>query len=70
VTRTTYEVTGMTCSHCAAAVTGELGRLAGVRAVEVDLAAGLVTVDADGSLDLAHVRAAVEEAGYELSAER
>jgi copper chaperone len=60
----------MTCSHCAAAVTGEVGRLAGVTSVEIDLDAGLVTVDADGSLELAQVRAAVEEAGYELSSQR
>lgn len=27
---TTYPVTGMTCEHCAQAVTGELSKLAGV----------------------------------------
>jgi copper chaperone CopZ len=68
--KTTYEVSGMTCAHCAAAVSGELGRLAGVRTVEVDVPAGLVTVDADGPLDLALVRAAVDEAGYELTSQR
>jgi copper chaperone CopZ len=33
----TYCVSGMTCSHCVAAVTEEVGGLDGVSAVEVDL---------------------------------
>ena len=37
---TTYSVTGMTCAHCVAAVTEEVGGLAGVSAVDVDLNAG------------------------------
>ena len=36
----TYSVTGMTCAHCVAAVTEEVGGLAGVSAVDVDLVAG------------------------------
>ena len=40
MTRTTYAVSGMTCAHCVAAVTEEVGRLDGVTAVEVDLVAG------------------------------
>ena len=67
---TTYEVSGMTCAHCASAVSGELTKLAGVRTVDVDVATGLVRVDADRSLDLADVRAAVDEAGYELVSAR
>jgi copper chaperone len=67
MTSTTYAVAGMTCGHCAGAVQDELGRLAGVTGVAVDLGAGQVTVVSEVALDAAVVRAAVEEAGYELA---
>ena len=38
--RTTYAVLGMTCGHCRAAVAEEVGAIAGVTAVEVDLGLG------------------------------
>jgi copper chaperone CopZ len=63
---TTYLVKGMTCGHCVEAVRGELGTLPGVREVRVELAEGRVSVDSDGPLDPAAVRAAIDEAGYEL----
>ncbi|MBB5633167.1 copper ion binding protein [Cryobacterium mesophilum] len=64
-----YEVTGMTCGHCVASVTEELGELAGVNSVAVDLNAGgvsVVTVDSAAALDHELVRAAIDEAGYQL----
>lgn len=64
---TTYTVNGMTCGHCVAAVTTELQQLPGVRDVNVELDDGAVTVDSDTALDIAAVRAAVEEAGYVLA---
>ncbi|MCF7547440.1 heavy-metal-associated domain-containing protein [Pseudonocardia sp. WMMC193] len=64
----TYSVNGMTCAHCVASVTEEIGELHGVRSVAVDLPTGAVTVDSDTPLDPAAVRAAVEEAGYQLAA--
>jgi copper chaperone CopZ len=63
---TTYAVTGMTCGHCAQAVTGELTTLPGVDDVQVDVATGAVTVTSAAPLDPEAVRAAVDEAGYEL----
>jgi copper chaperone CopZ len=63
----TYTVTGMTCDHCAQAVTGELTALPGVRDVRVDLATGAVAVTSDGPLPPERIRAAVDEAGYELA---
>jgi len=63
----TYRVTGMTCGHCVAAVSGELSKLPGVRDVSVDLATGEVTVTADGPLPIDEVRTAVDEAGYALA---
>ena len=63
----TYSVTGMTCDHCARAVEAEVGKIAGVASVSVDLGAGRVTLRSNGPVDPAVVRAAVEEAGYEVS---
>jgi len=66
----TYTVTGMTCGHCVAAVTEELHRLEGVTAVDIELTAGgpsQVTVTSTAPLAEAAVRAAVDEAGYDLS---
>ncbi len=68
-TRSTYTVVGMTCGHCVRAVTDEVGAVADVTGVDVDLATGAVTVTSDGAPDPAAVRAAVEEAGYELAGE-
>jgi copper chaperone CopZ len=64
---TTYRVVGMTCGHCVSAVTQEVTALSGVTGVEVDLASGDVTVTSDDALDADAVRAAVDEAGYELA---
>ena len=66
--RATYTVTGMTCDHCVAAVSGEIGALPGVRAVEVDLPTGVVTVTSDAPLPAELVAGAVDEAGYRLVA--
>jgi copper chaperone len=71
MTTATYQVTGMTCEHCAHAVTGELKSLSGVRDVAVDLhpgAASAVTVTSEAPLAAAAVAAALDEAGdYRLA---
>jgi copper ion binding protein len=66
VSTATYTVEGMTCSHCVAAVTEEVGQVAGVSDVAVDLDSGKVTVTSDQPLDRDAVAAAVDEAGYTL----
>jgi copper chaperone len=63
----TGTVTGMTCGHCVASVTEEVTALPGVTEVVVDLASGSLTVSSAEPLDETAVRAAVEEAGYQLS---
>jgi copper ion binding protein len=63
----TYTVTGMTCGHCVSAVTEEISALDGVADVQVDLGSGAVTVISDAPLSDEAVRAAVDEAGYELA---
>ena len=62
----TYLVKGMTCQHCAAAVTEEISELSGVTGVDVDVGSGRVVVQSESPLDTIAVAAAVTEAGYEL----
>jgi copper chaperone CopZ len=63
---TTYKVTGMTCGHCEGAVKSEIAEIAGVSSVQAVAASGTVTVTSKAPLDDEAVRAAVDEAGYEL----
>ncbi len=65
-TTTTYLVTGMTCGHCVASVTEELSAVPGITGVTVDLPTGRVDVSSETPLDDNAVRAAVQEAGYEI----
>jgi len=65
-TTATYRVDGMTCGHCVGAVTAELSKLDGVTEVDVTLETGAVAVTSDAQLEEDAVRAAVDEAGYEL----
>ena len=61
-----FDVVGLTCGHCASAVTEELTALDGVTDVTVDLVAGgtsAVTVQASRELTPAEVAAALDEAG-------
>ena len=63
---TTYSVPGISCEHCRVAISGEVGRVAGVSAVDVDLGAKRVTVRGTG-FDDASVRAAIDDAGYDIA---
>ena len=63
----TYSVPGISCEHCVAAVSTEVGAVAGVESVEVDLVTKIVTVRGAGVSDTA-VRDAIDEAGYEIAA--
>ena len=59
-------ISGMTCSHCVAAVERAVKAVPAVREVAVDLASGQVTIE--GEPDLRAVRAAIAEEGYEVLA--
>ncbi|WP_377640067.1 cation transporter [Oryzobacter terrae] len=61
-----FRATGLTCGHCAAAVTEEVGTLEGVGGVEVEVVGGgesLVTVTGARELTDEEVAAALDEAG-------
>ena len=62
-----YLVEGMSCAHCVMSVREEVSEVPGVRAVEVDLASGRLTVSGSDLNDDA-IRAAVDEAGYGVAA--
>ncbi|MBH5146213.1 heavy-metal-associated domain-containing protein [Rhodococcus erythropolis] len=64
MTTAEYTVSGMTCGHCVGSVKEEIGNIAGVTAVDVDLASGRVVVTSDAPVSAADVVAAVDEAGY------
>ncbi|WP_171116520.1 MULTISPECIES: heavy-metal-associated domain-containing protein [unclassified Streptomyces] len=61
-----YKVSGMSCGHCEGAVSGEISQLPGVSSVKAVAASGEVTVVSATDLDEEAVRAAVDEAGFEL----
>jgi copper chaperone CopZ len=63
---TVYQVSGMTCGHCENAVSQGISALDGVTAVTAVAKTGEVTVTSTAALDEEAVRAAVDEAGYEL----
>lgn len=65
----TYTVEGMTCEHCRASVTEEVGEVAGVESVDVDLASGRLDVRGADFAE-AELEDAVEEAGYTLAGSR
>ncbi len=64
MTTTEYQVTGMSCGHCEAAVREEVGKLPGVQKIDVSAATGSLVVTSAADLDDAAVLAAVDEAGY------
>jgi copper chaperone len=71
MTSMTYKVTGMTCDHCARAVTEGLAGLDGVSDVAVELVPGgvsAVTITSELALSGEAVLAALDEAGdYHLA---
>ena len=62
---TSYTVVGMTCGHCVAAVQREVGAIAGVTDVAVDLPTGDVVVTSTHPIDPDEMAAAIDEAGYQ-----
>ncbi|WP_127127272.1 heavy-metal-associated domain-containing protein [Georgenia sp. SYP-B2076] len=61
---TTFEVTGMTCGHCADALVGVIRALPGIAAIAVDLTSGVVTVTAAEPVDRADIADAIDTTGH------
>ena len=61
---TTYDVQDISCGHCAAAISAEVGAIPGVERVDVDLEHKRVAVTGS-DLDDAAIRTAIYEAGYQ-----
>lgn len=62
----TFDVQGMSCGHCAGAVTQAVKSVDPQAEVKVDLAGGKVEVRSDG--DRAAIAKAIEEEGYKVAA--
>ncbi len=60
-------VKGMSCGHCAAAVTKALEELPGVSQVQVDLSSGRVTFESANPVPREELARVVKAAGYELA---
>jgi copper chaperone CopZ len=66
-TTDTYTVAGMTCDHCTRSVAEEVSAVAGITAVDVQLATGRLTITTSQPVTVEQVEAAVAEAGYSLT---
>ena len=61
-----YTVSGMSCGHCESAITKEVTAIPGVTSVKAVAQTGMLTVTSEQQVDDDAVRAAVDEAGYDL----
>ena len=68
MTTRTYDVPGISCGHCKAAIEGEVAKLGEVASVSVDVDARTVLVEGDASDE--SIRAAIDEAGYDVAGVR
>ena len=60
-------VKGMSCGHCATAVTKALEELPGISQVQVDLASGRVTLANADPVSQEDLARAIKAAGYEMA---
>ncbi|NTU80325.1 MAG: heavy-metal-associated domain-containing protein [Chloroflexales bacterium] len=60
-----FLVPAVSCQHCVRAVTSEVGKVAGVSDVKVNLDSKVVTVEAGDTVAPEAIVAAIKEAGYE-----
>lgn len=66
MTTRTYSVPAVSCGHCVSAIAQEVVKVPGVQQVDVDLDTKTVTIEGDA--DDAALRAAIDEAGYDIAA--
>jgi copper chaperone len=68
MTTRTFDVPGISCGPCKAAIEGALDGLGGVKSATVDIDAKTVSVE--GSASDEAITAAIDEAGYEVASVR
>ncbi|MDO5651018.1 MAG: heavy metal-associated domain-containing protein [Moraxella sp.] len=66
MTTFTLKIDGMTCDGCVRSVTNAVSAVAGVQDVQVDLASGVITVQADDTCNQALIAEAIEDAGFDV----
>ncbi len=64
----TIEVKGMSCQHCVMSVTKALSMVPGVEDLQVDLGAGKASFNEAAPVDMAAVKKAITDAGFEAGA--
>jgi len=64
MTTTTYSVPAISCGHCKMSIEGKVSALDGVDKVDVNI--GDKTVLVEGSASDGTIRAAIDEAGYDV----
>jgi copper chaperone len=64
---TSYTVSGMTCNHCAHAISEEVGAVPGVTQAAVSLETGKLDVTSESPVDFDRIVEAVYEAGEQYS---
>lgn len=63
----TFKVSGMSCQHCVKAIKDNVGKLHGVKSIDVDLEAGKVTVKYNlEQVDTEAIEGAIAGAGYDI----
>ncbi len=62
----TIKINGMSCSHCAMAVTRALNEIDGIKDVKVDLSKGEAVFEEERPADMNTVREKIKKAGYEV----
>ena len=64
----TLNVSGMSCNHCVKAVEGSVGKLEGVKKVEVKLDKGQVAVEFESSaVSLDKIKETIDDQGYDVN---
>lgn len=63
---TVLEVSGMTCGHCKSAVEGAAKEVVGVSGAAADIEQGVATITHDESVNIADVKQAIEDQGYDV----
>ena len=68
MTSVRFDVTGMSCAHCKAAVEGSLEGLSGVESASADVEKGVVAVSYDENrVTTEQLEDAIEDAGYSVA---